>query len=206
MKKFPLFLVLFVAIGVVAFLLQAGYIGPRSAPSPQVQQLLTAARRGDLASVEQAIVDGADVNAREPSDKETALLRAARMGEIEVVRALLAAGADPDLGTRLSLTPLHVAARSGAADVISALIAGGATVDVHEDEQGLTPLHDAALELHVDAVRVLLAAEAPVPESEGKTAPEPAKPRRETHQPWKRRSGGERAFHRFLTPPKRGGG
>ena len=50
------------------------------------------------------------------------------------------------------------------------------------------------------------AAEAPVPESEGKTAPEPAKPRRETHQPWKRRSGGERAFHRFLTPPKRGGG
>ena len=173
MRKFPLFLVLFGALGVIAFLLQAGHIGPRSAPSPEVQRLLTAARRGDLVGVEQALADGADVNVREPSDKETALLRAARMGEAEMVSALLAAGADPDIGNRLSLTPLHAAARSGATEVISALIAGGATVDVHEDEQGLTPLHDAALELHVEAVRILLAAGAD-PDARKKYSASPA--------------------------------
>jgi len=48
MRKIPVFLVFMVALGVVAFLLQAGYMGPRSAPSLEVQALLTAARRGDV--------------------------------------------------------------------------------------------------------------------------------------------------------------
>ncbi len=162
-----------VASAIFALVLNAGVLGCGSRPSPAVEELMTASRRGDLEGIERALAAGADVNAREPDDHETALYRAARMGEAEAVLALLEAGADPDIGDRRSVSPLHVAARSGSSAVVAALLEGGATVDAREDQQGKTPLHEAAYELQPDVARLLLEAGAD-PNARLKWDPSPA--------------------------------
>jgi hypothetical protein len=60
------------------------------------ERLFYAARHGDVAGIERALGDGANVNAASPLDGRTALSRAALLGQPDGVRALLKAGANPD--------------------------------------------------------------------------------------------------------------
>jgi hypothetical protein len=73
--------------------------------------LISAARRGDLGSMKQALAAGAQANGRNPTG-ETALTVAIREGNFRVVEELLSSGADPNLpGPYIGLgySPLHLA-------------------------------------------------------------------------------------------------
>jgi len=67
---------------------------PRLRFSDADERLFLAARHGDRAGVEQALVAGAHVNAESPADGKAALSRAAIFGHGVVVRLLLERGAD----------------------------------------------------------------------------------------------------------------
>src|SRR5437762_11057023 len=58
------------------------------------EHLFKAARHGDVAAIEQALGEGATVDARAPIDHKTALFRAVSFGQADAVRALLKHGAD----------------------------------------------------------------------------------------------------------------
>lgn len=69
---------------------------PRWRFSEPDERLFKAARHGDVAGIERALGDGADVNAQAPVDRKTALFRAVAFAQTDAVRALLKAGADPE--------------------------------------------------------------------------------------------------------------
>jgi hypothetical protein len=69
---------------------------PRWRFSDADERLFKAARHGDVAGIERALAEGADVNAQAPIDRKTALLRAVAFAQTDAVRALLKAGADPE--------------------------------------------------------------------------------------------------------------
>jgi ankyrin repeat protein len=80
------------------------------------QRLMSAVQAGDLATVQQLIADGVDVNEKSPvlangNDGQTPLLVACFLGHGAIVRALVAAGADPRINDYLlGATPAHKAA------------------------------------------------------------------------------------------------
>ena len=100
-----------------------------------------------VAGVEEAIREGADVNAPWHRDI-TPLQRAA--SQPLIVEQLLKAGADPNLADEAGSTALHAAAcHPGSTpldrhDVMTALLKAGADPNAR-DHRGHTPLHDAAM-------------------------------------------------------------
>jgi ankyrin repeat protein len=116
------------------------------------QELVAAARAGNLGAVESLLASGADVNARD-GEGSTALMFAAVRGDAKIVQALLAAGADPNLKDANGETALLLgAARS--VDIVQALLSEGADPNL-EDGEGQTALLVAA-EHQPDAVRLLI--------------------------------------------------
>lgn len=106
--------------------------------------LLEAARVGDVAAVSALLGAGADVNAAR-GDGITALHLAAEHGHAGVARPLLDAGAAVGSGTRIgSYTPLHLAARGGHADVVALLLEAGADPVAPTTNSLATALHLAA--------------------------------------------------------------
>ena len=69
---------------------------PRFRFHEQDERLFKAARHGDVAGIERALAEGANINAAAPIDTKTALFRAAAFGHADAVRALLKDGADPE--------------------------------------------------------------------------------------------------------------
>jgi hypothetical protein len=69
---------------------------PRFRFREQEERLFKAARHGDVAGIERALAEGANINAAAPIDTKTALFRAAAFGHVDAVRALLKDGADPE--------------------------------------------------------------------------------------------------------------
>ncbi len=97
------------------------------------EQLLSAAREGDLESVRIALAAGAQVDA-ETKDGASALFYAAQYGHPEVVKFLAEQGADVDIAANIlianrahSVTALAAAALGGYADVVRALLKHGAS-------------------------------------------------------------------------------
>jgi len=82
---------------------------------------------GDVASAEQLLRAGADVNDREP-DGASALVVAAHSGSGSVARLLLDNGAEVD-SAGAGYTALHAAVLRGDVDLVKALLAKGAKVD-----------------------------------------------------------------------------
>ena len=78
----------------------AGFVGYTMLPGlrfhEQEERLFKAARHGDVAAIEQALADGARIDAESPLDRKTALFRAATFGHAAAVRLLLQRGADPE--------------------------------------------------------------------------------------------------------------
>lgn len=82
---------------------------PRFRFHEQDERLFKAARHGDVAGIERALAEGANINAAAPIDTKTALFRAAAFGHADAVRALLKDGADPERRGRDDRTVLQFA-------------------------------------------------------------------------------------------------
>jgi uncharacterized protein len=127
------------------------------------QALMSAVQAGNLATVEQLIAGGVNVNEKSPvlangNDGQTPLLVACFLGHGAIARALVAAGADPRINDYLlGATPVHKAAYAGRPDALMALREhGGSEINAQGPFNGYTALHDATWHGHRDAVAVLL--------------------------------------------------
>ncbi|MBT3842301.1 MAG: ankyrin repeat domain-containing protein [Verrucomicrobia bacterium] len=110
-------------------------------PSETDRSLLDAAEKGNIKAVKQAIVDGADVDAKD-SDGWTPLHNAALKGHKEIFELLIAKGADVNAKGSSGWTPLHFAANGGYMEVAKLLIAKGVDVNAKTGD-GVTPLDRA---------------------------------------------------------------
>jgi len=130
----------------------------------QSDGLVSAAKRGDLSTVNRLLQAGADVNQRKFASvgglgDATALMAASFNGSLDVVQTLLAAKAD--VNATLSekkdgATALTLAVQEGHVDVVRALLAANADVDHPCCET--SPLYFAARTANLSMVKVLLTA------------------------------------------------
>lgn len=128
------------------------------------QNLVAAIEQGNLASIEQLVTSGVDVNQRgNDPDGQTPLMLAAGLGQESVVQLLLAAGAVPDLGGTMSgQTPLMLALDHP--EVLQTLLVAGAKTELRTSSRpsgfggGQTALHLAAGANNVVALEILIGA------------------------------------------------
>ena len=100
---------------------------------------------GNLASVKQALTDGADPNAEDPQSGSTMLSIAALMGHTEIVTVLLEHGADVNAKSRDGGTALHAAAFLGRAEATKLLLEKGADTTLRNN-MGSTAIDGAKLD------------------------------------------------------------
>lgn len=116
---------------------------------------------GHEAVARRLILAGADVNFRDPIDKEGCVLfKATTGGHDQLVKDLLAGGACPN-GSKTGCIPLHVAALRGYTRIMFALLAGGADKN-KLDRHGCPAISYAIGIKQFAAVKILLAAGADV--------------------------------------------
>jgi len=119
-------------------------------------RLLKAAEEGDVVAIEQAIKEGANIDARDDINN-TPLCNAAYHGHTNAIKALLKAGANVNVPGSTKYTALHTAAYHGHIDAIIALLDAGAKVD-SRNEYKHTPLYEAIRYSQVSAAKILVAA------------------------------------------------
>jgi ankyrin repeat protein len=109
--------------------------------------VMTCAGTGSVDAINALIAHGADVNAAEPSLKQTALMWATAERHADVVRLLIAHGADVRAATRHGFTPLHFAAREGDVESARLLLDAGVDVNIRSTPdptlKGRGPAYDA---------------------------------------------------------------
>jgi ankyrin repeat protein len=126
----------------------------------QVNDLINAAGKGDLARVKALLDAKADVNAKD-TDGGTALTYASQNGHLEVVQALLANGANVNAKMIDDETALIDASENGHFEVVKALLAKGAEVNAKMPNGG-TALMIASQGGYREVVQALLDAGADV--------------------------------------------
>jgi beta-lactamase regulating signal transducer with metallopeptidase domain len=116
--------------------------------------LIEAAEDGDLQSISELLLAGADVNLAVDGDGNPLIAAAAR-GRLQAARLLLDRGADPNAAVDGDGSPLIAAARGGHVDVATLLLQRGADVNqiVDGDEN---PLIQASGAGHLDMVKFLV--------------------------------------------------
>lgn len=105
------------------------------------EDLIDAARIGDISTVKVLLAKGVDVNAKTNDHGTTVLMVASQQGYIEIVQVLLAKGADVNTKSNnyIGATALMLACNGGYLEVVQALIAKGADVDA-KTNNGMTAL------------------------------------------------------------------
>lgn len=108
--------------------------------TPIEDQLLEAARTGDIPAIQLSIRQGANVN---PKNKYgiTPLLQAIGQNQTEAVRFLLNNGADPNLNAPFGSPLLEATGRD--TEIVRLLIEHGANVNYVHEQYGITPLIEA---------------------------------------------------------------
>lgn len=106
------------------------------------EEVFSAAEAGDVGRLEQAVTDGANINAS-GFLKRTPLFAAAFCDRPEAARLLLGKGADANAKDANGMSLLHAAVIVGGVETAKALIVGGADAGIR-DSAGRTPLHIAA--------------------------------------------------------------
>jgi len=131
-----------------------------SAQTPLDRELIAAAERGDLPSVQKLIARGANVNAKDDKQDSAFLIASAR-GQTAVVKATLAAGADLRSTNRYGGTGLIPACHYGHLETVKLLLTTKIDVN-HVNNLGWTALLEAVIlgnggPAHTEIVRLLLA-------------------------------------------------
>lgn len=117
------------------------------------QALIAAAGRGDVASVERLVREGASVAARDGRGR-TALLAATHGNHVAAARALIAAGADVNAKDDIEDSPFLYAGAEGRIEILKMTLP---TADLNSTNRyGGTALIPAAHHGHPEAVRILL--------------------------------------------------
>jgi len=118
--------------------------------------LLSAARTGDITSINALVKRGARVNAQNKLGW-TALNAAADYGKKGAINALISSGANVHIGDNQGWTPLHRAALKGHDKAVKSLIEAGAWPNCVE-ENGKSAVHLAAAGGYTDILSQLLSA------------------------------------------------
>lgn len=116
--------------------------------------LIAAAERGDTATVQQLLADGAEINARDARGR-TAVMAATHGNQVETVRALIRAGADINIRDNRLDNVLLYAGAEGLLDILNLAIDAGADTKL-TNRFGGTALIPAAERGHVAIVETLL--------------------------------------------------
>ncbi|MBQ9434355.1 MAG: ankyrin repeat domain-containing protein [Synergistaceae bacterium] len=111
-------------------------------------------RIGNADDVKKAIMNGANVNAKD-SDNMTILMFAVAEGRIDMAKLLLQNGADVNATNDDGMTALIGAATLGYTEIAELLLQNGAHANA-KDEDGMTALMFAASEGHKDTAKLLL--------------------------------------------------
>ena len=122
----------------------------------QNKALVKACIIGDLAAVEKAIDEGANVNYKDENGY-TPLLISSNSGNIELVKMLISKGADINSKGSFGITALHKASGLGYIEVVEFLIKNGAIVNVKNNRTGSSPLSSAVSKNNIEIVKILLA-------------------------------------------------
>ena len=132
-------------------------IGEPRAPETFTLELrfLDAARRGDRATLERAILRGVSLETKDDLGRTALLLAARDAGSLELVRFLREKGAAADVPDVAGRAALSFAAESGRLDLVRELAGYGAETDRADGEQR-TPLFFAVLGDHRETVEFLL--------------------------------------------------
>jgi ankyrin repeat protein len=117
-------------------------------------QLVAAAGKGDTATVQSLLQQGANIEARD-NYGETALMEAAGRGHTDTAILLLDKGANIEAKDNYSATALVHAAESGHTDTVILLLDKGANIEA-ADKDGYTALMRAAGDGYADMAKVLL--------------------------------------------------
>lgn len=120
-------------------------------------QLIVAARKGQVEKVKELIKLGADVNAKEKvvGEGRPALFHAASYGRTEVVKLLLQHGADVNEQPAGRTTSLMIAAWGGYTDTVKILLEAGANVNA-KSADGNTALTEAIRKVQINVARLLV--------------------------------------------------
>ncbi|KAM7273024.1 hypothetical protein ACFE04_027688 [Oxalis oulophora] len=116
--------------------------------------LCTAARKGELRTIQKLIENGASINGRDQNGW-TALHRAAFKGRIEAARLLIERGIDVNAKDEDGYAALHCAVESGQIDVIELLVKKGADVEARTNK-GVSALQIAESLHYVGITRLLI--------------------------------------------------
>jgi len=118
------------------------------------QRLLEAAEKGETATVERLIAEGANTEATN-KDGWTPLHYACCFGHTDTARLLLDKDANVDAKNKWGTTPLHCACYKGHTDTTRLLLDKDANTEATYNN-GWTPLHYACQNGHTDTVKLLL--------------------------------------------------
>ena len=117
------------------------------------QMVIAAAGRGDVATVERLIREGASLNARDTRGR-TALLAATHGNHIEAARALIAAGADVNAKDNMEDSAFLYAGAEGRNEILKLTLPAADLKSTNR--YGGTALIPAAHHGHPETVRILL--------------------------------------------------
>ena len=118
------------------------------------QDLFAAIKNGDIATVQQLLDQGVDVNSTN-DEGETSVILASACGNLYLVELLLAKGANVDIQCMHGYTALMWASDKGRQDIVKALVDKNAKLDTR-DNNGMTALVWASNFGHLDCVQLLL--------------------------------------------------
>jgi ankyrin repeat protein len=127
----------------------------QAAPGSLDDQLLSAARNGDMAAVQQLLQQGVNIEAKDNKYGDTVLIKAAENGHIDIVKLLLDKGADIEARNNEGETALIEAAFEDKVDVVKLLLEKGANLEA-KSNGGMTALMEAAQWGKLDVTNLLL--------------------------------------------------
>ncbi len=154
---------LFASLSLI-FIIPLGCMEVQQQLNPVNQELLDAAKNGDVKTVEAALVAGADVNYVD-NNGDTALTSAALRSHIAIVTVLLDAGANVNQADRLGNTALILAASRGYTNIVRLLLDHNANVN-RVNTYGVTALILAAEHGRTEIVGMLMEHGATIPTGE----------------------------------------
>ena len=121
------------------------------------EQLVRAARAGDVEGARQAMQGGANPDTIDADTSLTVVMLAACQGNAALVRLLLEENAGVHaIDARAGASALHKACQAGSLDCVKLLVAAGANINLQCATTGHTPLVEALWFKHVAVVAYLL--------------------------------------------------